>query len=91
MHARPRWQFTLTQHASAPPQQSNWAWSNSEPSSSGANNDDFIRGNDDSNRANQETSDAINAASQATADSNAASAAQQQLDSTLANAPIPSN
>ena len=85
------WQFTLTQHAPAPPQQSNWAWSNADTSSSGANNDDFIRGNDDSNRANQEASDAINAASQATADSNAAAAAQQQLDSTLANAPIPSN
>jgi hypothetical protein len=85
------WQFTLAQHTPAPPQQSNWAWSNADTSSSGANNDDFVRGNDDSNRSNQENSDAINAASQATADSDAAAAAQQQLDSTLANAPIPSN
>jgi hypothetical protein len=44
------WQFAFTQRAPAPIQstqtQSNWAWSNSssEPSS-GANNDDFVRGN----------------------------------------------
>jgi hypothetical protein len=87
------WQFTFTQHAPAPAPgpswSSGWAWSNSP--SFGANNDDFVRGNDDSNRSNQAISDAINAASQATADSDAAAAAQAQLDSIQVSAPIPAN
>jgi hypothetical protein len=85
------WQFAFTQRAPAPTQ-STWAWSNSgsEPSS-GANNDDFVRGNQDSNESNQAISDAINAASQATADSEAAAAAQAQLDSIQANAPTSGN
>ena len=87
------WQFTFAQHAPAPAPSpswsSGWAWSNSP--SSGANNDDFVRSNDDSNRSNQAISDAVNAASQATADSDAAAAAQAQLDSIQANAPIPAN
>ena len=49
------------------------------------NNDDFVRGNADSNASNQAISDAVNAASQATADSEAAAAAQAQLDSIQAN------
>jgi hypothetical protein len=90
------WQFAFTQRAPAPIQstqtQSNWAWSNSssEPSS-GANNDDFVRGNQDSNASNQAISDSINAASQATIDSDAAAAAQAQLDSIQANAPTSGN
>ncbi|HEX3937373.1 MAG TPA: hypothetical protein VHX43_07695 [Xanthobacteraceae bacterium] len=88
------WQFIFTQYAPAPtPAAGTRAWSNAnaDTPSPGANNDDFIRGNDDSNRSNQAISDAVNAASQATIDSDAAAAAQQQLDSTLANMPIPGN
>ncbi len=44
-----------------------------------------------SNASNQAISDAINAASQATADLDAAAAAQAQLDSIQANAPFPPN
>jgi hypothetical protein len=84
------WQFAFTQRAPAPPP-SAWAWSNSGAAASGANNDDFVRGNADSNASNQAISDAINAASQATANSEAAAAAQAQLDSIQANAPIPAN
>jgi hypothetical protein len=89
------WQFAFTQRAPARMQtqtQSNWAWSNSSSdSSSGANNDDFVRGNEDSNASNQAISDAVNAASQATIDSDAAAAAQAQLDSIQANAPTSGN
>lgn len=84
------WQFAFTQ--SAPAQiQNTWAWSSGSGSSSGANNDDFVQGNQDSNASNQAISDAINAASQATADLDAAAAAQAQLDSIQANAPFPPN
>jgi hypothetical protein len=86
------WQFAFTQRAPAPARiqnaqiQSTWAWGNaSSEASSGANNDDFVRGNADSNASNQAISDAVNAASQATADSEAAAAAQAQLDSIQAN------
>jgi hypothetical protein len=81
------WQFAFTQRAPAPAPTSTWAWSNpGSEASSGANNDDLVRGNEDSNASNQAISDAVNAASQATADSEAAAAAQAQLDSIQANA-----
>jgi hypothetical protein len=81
------WQFAFTQRAPARPPTSAWAWSGSGTAASGADNDDFVRGNADSNASNQAISDAVNAASQATADSDAAAAAQAQLDSIQANAP----
>jgi hypothetical protein len=90
------WQFTFTQRAPALARiqtartQSNWGWGDWE-ASSGANNDDFVRGNADSNASNQAISDAINAASAATAASDAAAAAQAQLDSIQANAPVVGN
>jgi hypothetical protein len=89
------WQFTFTQRApaaaptSAP---SMWAWSNSDSeSAASSNNDDLLRMNDDINQGAQDSADAVNAASQATADSDAAVDAQWQLNSILANAPQPPN
>lgn len=93
------WQFILTQYAPTPryastprrpasSQWGGWASSGSSSSPSASDLDDEIRHVDEMNWTLQAASDAINAASQAGADANAAAAAQMQNDLIRANEPL---
>jgi hypothetical protein len=95
------WQFTFTQRAPAPAAKpavstnwasTNWTWGNSgsEAASSSAA-DDVARANEAIAQGIQDTTDAVNAGAQATIAADAASDAQWQLNSELANAPTVGN
>ncbi|MGC1778302.1 MAG: hypothetical protein WBB34_10170 [Xanthobacteraceae bacterium] len=94
------WQFTFTQRAPAPAAAratatswpNGWAWSNSGPASSPSSTiDDLAQINADIAQGSQDSADAMNAGIQATTQADAASDAQWQLNSELANAPTTGN
>jgi hypothetical protein len=94
------WDASSSQNAQAPrfaarraaPSQDQWGVSvtfgPSSSSSSASNLDDEVRHTDEINRSLQESSDAINAASQADAAGDAAMEAQMQSDLIRANEPV---
>ncbi len=92
------WQFTFTQRAPAPAAAratatswpNSWAWSNSGEATSPSPNFDDVS-NADIAQGSQDSADAMNAGIQATTQADAASDAQWQLNSELANAPTTGN
>jgi hypothetical protein len=95
------WQFTFTQRAHAPAAKpvpstawasTNWAWTNSgSEAASSSVADDVAHANEAIAQGIQDTTDAVNAGVQATIAADAASDAQWQLNSELANAPTVGN
>jgi hypothetical protein len=89
------WQFAFTQRAPAPkavPVPSAWAWSNGGSGSSPSSTvDDVARINADIDQGSEDSAAAMNAGIQATTAADAASDAQWQLNSELANAPVAGN
>jgi hypothetical protein len=100
------WQFTFTQRAPAPAAKpaastnwastnwtwGNWTWGNSgSEAASSSVVDDVAHANEAIAQGIQDTTDAVNAGAQATIAADAASDAQWQLNSELANAPTVGN